>query len=585
MSAGALAAGRPEYKQGEILIKFRDGVSSAARSGVVRAHNAAGIKALGVQGLFKVNLPATQSVEAAVAQYASDPNVELAQPNYIYRINATPNDFYYASSLWGLSNTGQAIVSPGVGGQDSPSGTNNPGTVGKDISAELAWDIITDCSSVVVAVIDTGVNYNHGDLAANMWNDGLGNAGYDYVDNDNDPMDTNGHGTHVAGTIGAVGNNATGTTGVCWQATIMAIRVLDTLGSGTTADIVSGLNYAVTNGAKVVNMSLGGGSYDAAFNTAITNAKSSGVLLVVAAGNSALNVDVPANATYPCNYEQDNIVCVAALDQDYDLATFSNYGWTHVDIGAPGVNIVSAWPGANATITDPLTAGWSGAGWGYTTLTVGGTPYAFIVNPPAYDRSAATYSNSIDDRFYKSFNLAGVSAADLNFYTIIDTEPVNDLFKVAYDSTGADPFVAGTQLLSTSGSTSGVVAAAQYDISACNTATCAVGFNLVTNATTTTFGVGVMLFSINTLTLDTVSYNVISGTSMATPHVAGVAAMLFAQNPNYTYSDVASALYNGGETAASLNLKTTTGKSLNALGALTYIAAPTNVRATVVESQ
>ena len=117
---------------------------------------------------------------------------------------------------------------------------------------EAAWDYITDCSSMTVAVVDSGVNYNHTDLASNMWNGGASfpNHGFNFVNNNNDPMDRNGHGTHVAGIIGAIGNNSLGTTGACWKASIMAVRVLDAAGSGTTATVISGVNFAVANGAR-----------------------------------------------------------------------------------------------------------------------------------------------------------------------------------------------------------------------------------------------------------------------------------------------------------------------------------------------
>ncbi len=188
---------------------------------------------------------------------------------------------------------------------------------------EAAWDRITDCRSVVIAVIDSGVNYTHQDLAANMWDGsaaGFPNHGYDFGDNDNDPMpapdDGSGHGTHVAGTIGAVGNNSLGTTGVCWQAKIMAIRARSSIGGYTSVSLMQSIDFAVSNGAKVINMSLGGPNPDPAVEGAIANARNNKVIVVIAAGNgdsNGIGVNNDTTPAWPCNSSQDNVLCAAAL--------------------------------------------------------------------------------------------------------------------------------------------------------------------------------------------------------------------------------------------------------------------------------
>ena len=347
-------------------------------------------------GWAQVKVGTGQTVEAALAAYQNDPNVEYVQPNYLYHTTATPNDPQYGQ-LWAFKNTGQTVL------RHRTYTTNNPGTTGDDMNIEKAWDHITDCSSVVVAVVDTGVNYNQQDLAGNMWNGGATypNHGYNFVDNNNDPMDLNGHGTHVAGIIGAVGNNATGTTGVCWKASIMAVRALDATGSGTTANIIQGINFAVTNGAKVINMSLGGGgAFDRLFSDAIADAQNADVVVVVAAGNDGANNDSGTTPTYPCNFTQPNLVCVAALDQSYALASFSNYGSTSVDVGAPGTNILSTWAGTKTVITDNFSTGWTktsttSGGWTTGTLSVGGVPTPFLVNPANYPAGHITTARMI----------------------------------------------------------------------------------------------------------------------------------------------------------------------------------------------
>ena len=252
-----------------------------------------------------------------------------------------PNDPQF-SSMYGLNNTGQT-----------------GGTIDADIDAPEAWNINTGTGRTIVAVIDTGVDYNHQDLAANMWhnlgetpgdgidNDGNGYVddiyGYDFANNDADPMDDNGHGTHVSGTIGAVGNNGIGTTGVNWNTRIMALKFLDASGSGSTSSAISALNYAVRMGANISNNSWGGGGSSSLLSQAISNARNAGHIFVAAAGNSGLNNDATPN--YPSNYDFDNVVAVAATDNKDVLASFSNYGATTVDIAAPGVGILSTLPG------------------------------------------------------------------------------------------------------------------------------------------------------------------------------------------------------------------------------------------------
>ncbi len=254
---------RPTMKQGEILVQFKNTLSTTSASNLVSSLGASVMKTVGKDKISLVSLPKNMSVEQAVDNFLSDPNVVHAQPNYRYYATAAPNDASYGQ-LWGLNNTGQTITSPSYS-------TNNPGTSGNDIDAHLAWDVITDCSSVVVAVIDTAINYTHEDLASNMWT-GNANGGWDFVDNDNDPMATDGqiHGGHVAGTIGARGNNTVGTTGVCQRVQIMAVRVLGP-GGGSSSDIIQGIEFASDNGADVINMSLGGGGgFDQVYSDAIT---------------------------------------------------------------------------------------------------------------------------------------------------------------------------------------------------------------------------------------------------------------------------------------------------------------------------
>ena len=583
-SAWAIVLSSRPYVPNEIIVKYKSKVSADNQKNSIEREGAQRIKRLNSKGFNHVRLEKNKSIKEAIEDFKRDPDVEFAQPNYIYKASTIPNDSRYGQ-LWGLKNTAQTIVA--ANGPDSPTSQANPGTAGKDMDLENAWSTITDCSSVVVAVLDTGINYNHEDLAANMWNGGVTypKHGYDFISNTNDPMDQNGHGTHVAGTIGAVGNNSKGTTGVCWSVKLMAVRVLNAEGSGTTAGVIQGIDFAVARGAKVINMSLGGGpedtTTDTAFSNSITNARDAGVLVVVAAGNDTLNNDNASNTTYPCNFTQDNLLCVAALAQDYSLASFSNYGSTSVDVGAPGVNIVSAWPGTHSTMDDPLSAGWTmttttAQNWAYRVLNIGGVT-STLANPPLYDRSTKTYDNNTDARAYKAFNLTGKNVAIVNFYMLWDVGS-GDEISVHANNSGLDPMSSGTRLshpLDFAGSSNSAAYHKSYDLTPFISNTTTVGFNLVSNATGVSYGSDISYFSIDTLTYNTNTYNVISGTSMATPHVAGLAAMLFAFNPNYTYSDVVTAIKSGGISTSSLVGKTTTGKAVSATGSLAHINAPT----------
>ena len=324
-----------------------DRIVVRAEGGLPRTDVAADATPIGF-GMFSVILNPGVTVRDAVATYAALPGVEFAEPDFVVRADLTPNDPNFVS-LYGLNNTGQSA-----------------GTADADIDAPEAWNVSTGSGAMVVAVIDTGVLYTHADLAGNMWNnpgeipgdgiDGDGNGriddvfGFDFANNDANPIDDNGHGTHVAGTIGAVGNNGVGVVGVNWDVQIMALKFLGANGSGSTSAAVSCLNYAVAEGAKVSNNSWGGGGFSSAMNTALNAAQAAGHIFVAAAGNNASNNDAIAN--YPSNYPQANVIAVASSTRTDTLSSFSNFGATQVDLAAPGSNILSTYGnGGYATLS------------------------------------------------------------------------------------------------------------------------------------------------------------------------------------------------------------------------------------------
>ena len=611
-----------KFVEGEVLVKYKSNVSVLVQQ--YTATNLGGLSSKSAGGnsqLAKIKLPQGSDLMTAIQAFQADANVEHAQPNYIYHATAIPNDTNYGQ-LWGMNNTGQTVSN-----QVYP--TNNPGISGLDIDAELAWDEITDCSSTVVAVIDTGINYTHLDLAANMWDGGISfpNHGWDFVGDDvvpddNDPMPTaagEDHGTHVAGTIGAIGNNALGVAGVCWQASIMSVRVLDETGIGTTANIILGVGFAVDNGAKVINMSLGGeGTPDPLLIAAITDAEVQDVVVVVAAGNGGANGigddndglggDTDPNTIFqPCGYSNDNLLCVAALDQSYSLASFSNFGAISVDLGAPGTNILSGiagkvieddltgWvPTISTVLGSPITSGW-------TSGTCAGTPtIPRLFNTSDWCTSDKNngpfYELGLDDRAIKTFDLSGTTSVKLSAVLEIDTvNPplIGDFFNIRRNGDG-DPFGAGnTPLLQFSGSNldSPETQLLVRDISSCNTATCALGIQLISDPDGDPEpdpdkkirgrGVSIQALTFTTVQTGADSYSPFVGTSMATPHVTGIAAMVRAYNPNYTYIQTVEAIKNGGEVVAALSGLTTTGRAANAMGAIAYIPEPTGLVAIV----
>jgi subtilisin family serine protease len=582
--AAAPAAG-PSYRPGEVLVKFRDRTPPARAAAAMAALAHVPVRDL-EEGFTHVRIREGESVDAALAAYATDPDVEWAQPNYVYRASATPNDALYAQQ-WSLRNTGQQVTS-----QLQPFDAYFDPTIGlsgDDIDVERAWDLVTDCSSVVVAVIDTGVNYDHPDLAANMWVDpdvAHTRHGRDFVDGGDDPMDLNGHGTHVAGIIGAVGNDLRGTAGVCWKASIMALRVLDAGGSGTSVAIAQALAFARANGAKVANLSLGMSGSDAYVSSAISAAASAGVLMVVAAGNEGA-----AQGDFPCSDPSAAVLCVAALDARFQLASFSNWSATSVDVGAPGVNIVSTWPGSHTSQVLPwgtgaaFTSTWTvtsstGTGWSSATSTRSGRTY--LVDPADYlSNATARYRAGTLDRASRTVNTSGYDAVTLFFHAAVDLAPA-DFVRVWCSRTGGSPF--GSTLLDEEQglTTGGYLVPFELDLTRCMGPSASLGVELQSNGLATSAGVAALPLELRELTLSPPEpqYDTISGTSMATPVVAGIAALVRAYQPAFTPADVVGAIAGGGRAVASLSGKTTSGKAAQAYGALRYVNPPRGLTVT-----
>jgi subtilisin family serine protease len=334
-----------------LIAKIKSGQEAALRSDspFLRQQGLAVRKRLNLaRGLIVLDLADTNETATAGSQVAKQARLarlaalrnsglfEYVEPDYAVRAHLQPSDSAFQNgTLWGLTR----------------------------LNAEQAWGITTGSTNVVVGVIDSGVRSTHQDLASQLWRNpgevagnNVDDDGDGYVDNvhginainkSGNPSDDNDHGTHVAGTIGAAANNAGPVVGVCWNVRLMACKFLDSTGQGYTSDAIECIDFAASNGARILNCSWGGGDYSQALYDAIAAARNTGVLVIAAAGNDGRNNDTMPD--YPASYNLDNIISVAALDANDSLPSFSNYGQTSVDLAAPGVGIYSCTAGSDSS--------------------------------------------------------------------------------------------------------------------------------------------------------------------------------------------------------------------------------------------
>ncbi len=284
-----------------------------------------------------LRVPAGQSVEEAIARLQATGRYEFVEPDYLRHARFTPNDPSF-SSQWSLFNYGQ------TGGLN-----------GADIHAQLGWDVLHDAPNVIVGIIDSGIRLTHADLAANLWtnpNPTLGDLhGIRYVSGtgsptNGDPSDDSGHGTHVAGIIGAVGNNGTGISGIAWKVQLLPLKFLTNSGGGSPSDEIACIDYAIAHGVSIINASFGASNASNGELVAITAARNAGIIFVAAAGNgdsSGIGFSTDSGGDYPAGYLLDNIVTVAASDASDTLTSYSNFGSGSVDLAAPGDNIYSTY--------------------------------------------------------------------------------------------------------------------------------------------------------------------------------------------------------------------------------------------------
>ena len=352
----------------EVLVKFKSNVSERTiRDITTRLNDRVEDSIESVAGLTSIDDLDDANALQTAATYLALPEVEYAEPNFEITLedlatSVRPSDPRF-SDQWALANDGQ-----------------RGGKQGADISAMTAWSVTTGDDDIVIAVLDSGVDYTHSDLENNMWkrpasvpqfvDDSAGTIqdllGYNAIGNNADPMDDNGHGTHCAGIIGAEGGNDIGITGVNWKVKIMPLKFMNAGGYGTTKDAIEAINYVIDRKKKGVNVKIISASWgstmrSSALEDVIKKAYEAGILFVAAAGNASTNND--RRPHYPSSYNVGNVISVAALDRNDQLASFSNWGEKHVAIAAPGVDILSTWLGneyeekSGTSMATPVVAG------------------------------------------------------------------------------------------------------------------------------------------------------------------------------------------------------------------------------------
>jgi subtilisin family serine protease len=563
-----------EFAPHQLIVGYADSLGRDERASIRDAEHAELIEKL-MPGVELVRLEPGTSVSEGRAEFEERHAVRFAQPDHVVEPDAVPNDPVFPIQ-WGYRNVGQM-----VGGIS--------GTPDADIDGPEAWDLTTGSPGVKAAIIDTGVDYAHPDLAANIWanpgesgsgketngvdDDGNGMIddfrGYDFVGgNDNDPRDLHGHGTHVAGIVGAVGNNADAVTGVSQQVTLIPVRIGGITGGAFESDIVQGLNYAEVRGADIANLSFGVLSSPAVVN-AIRAAPNT--LFVLSAGNDGINVD---GSGLMCNTTEPNVICVAATDQVDTLTGFSNFGPNAVELGAPGQNVWSTYSrntrffdGFNTT--DPPTAN----DWFLSP----GSEWTHEVAPPdvAPDRSLSdsvgNYDNTLDNTFARHVvDLTDQTDCTLSYLLFRSAPDTGDVLRV--EEAEDINFATGLSLGNHVGGTGGDFDEMGWELTNEPDPTHYFRFRLDLD--------GDLVFAdgayIDNVRVNCAAHNValLGGTSMAAPMVAGTAALAKAFEPGTSVAELRGAILNGVDPVPALAGQVATGGRLNARRTLELINRP-----------
>lgn len=341
------------HRTAELLVRFRTGVSNRDKETIRATHGARKKKDLqGESGIEKLELSPRDDARSVAMQLLLSGQVEFAEPNFVIeKDDVIVNDARF-NEQWALRNTGQ-----------------NGGQFGSDVNSTGAWKTTTGSKSTVIAVIDSGIDFTHPDLTGNQWFNRVPGVngdvhGWDYVDDNAEIKDEQGHGTAVAGIIAAEGNNSVGTTGVMWRAGLMSLRVLDNTGTGDVANAIEAIDYAVAHGAQVINLSWGTNGESLALKEAINRALKRNVVVVCSAGNGSR--DLSAGPYYPASFDLKDLISVAGSDNFDRLASWSNWGARSVTVAAPGTNILTTqrgggyWSVSGTSAAAPIVSGIAG---------------------------------------------------------------------------------------------------------------------------------------------------------------------------------------------------------------------------------
>jgi subtilisin family serine protease len=572
---GGVPTAEPKFVPGELMVRFRAGVGAERRAAVRADGDARLRRSLPLPGLELLRLAPGESVRAAAAEFERDSDVLYAEPNFYYELDAVPND-PRLPELWGLHNTGGLT-----------------GTADADIDAPEAWDTTTGSPAVAVAVVDSGIAYDHPDLAANIWrnpgeiaangidDDGNGRIddvrGWDFVDSDNSPRDVHGHGTHVAGTIGARGNNGQGVVGVNWNSSLMPVRACNASRTCQTSAVVQASAYAVANGARVVNLSFGSPVVSQAMWDLVK--ASPETLFVAAAGNEGLNLSAPGVEIYPCEIPAANVICVGATDRHDALAPFSNYGATAVDLSAPGVSTLSTLATPDTMLSNGF-EGDIGATW-----TTGGTNNTWARTSERArngsfslgDSPGGSYLNNTDSfaRPTNAINLTGRTECELALEFRLAVHLSDGL--VIDRSTNA---VDWTHVQEVRGWTGGFLPHAVSLANASGQSSVYLRFRMQSGDADTDDGVHLddVRVLCPALTYDAGDFAFMHGTSMAAPHVTGTIALMLAKSPSASVALLRQRLLDNVDALPSLAGRSVSGGRLNAAQAVQ--PAPPPVAAT-----
>jgi len=564
-----------ERVPGQVVVGFGGSASAQERGSVRRAVGGRLLSTLGEPRQQLLKLPRGADVDAVVRRLERRDDIAYAEPNFVVRAAALPNDPRFGEQ-WALRNTGQTVN--GVAG-----------TAGEDVNARAAWDVTQGSDDVVVAVADTGINSGHPDLAPNVWRnpgesgggredngvDDDGNGAVDdvfprdQVDGDHDPVDENGHGTQVAGALAARGNDGFGMTGLAWRARIMPIRVLDSWGEGDVASVAAGFRDAAQRGASIVNASMEG-AHSIAIADAIGDFPET--LFVVAAGNGGRDLD-GGDPDWPCAYTFANLICVGAADADGRLATFSNSGATSVDLAAPGVSVLApqvdqrrrtVW---TEDFETPLAGRWISGGtgdqWGRSTLW-SASPTHSLADSPDGDHAAGVDSWV---ETVPSLDLSGLSDCRVD-YTIEKERADESYFGLwAFSEDGGLDYLADLDLESGRQSAAFGVSTGLADL------------HLRVTFTSNDFiADGLYLDDLEVhcidLSLPATGHGLATGTSLASPLVAAAAVLRRSLHPDESVALTRAAILDGARVQPRLEGKVAGNRSLDARGALGPPAPP-----------